>query len=160
MTSLQYFNLQSLIFYSLLLGQIVFGCMCLFLVSTGGGLDPNPDSTKIFTYVVPTFSVASILLGRFVFRIWIRRVIERPLNALFKEYQAANIVRWAIIEGGALLAFVLFLLSGQYLFFYFACFSLYFFFSHRPTLDKMVIDLNLEPQVGEKLAQNTPISQF
>ena len=69
-----------------------------------------------------------------------------PFSKKLESFRGANIIRWAILEGAALIVIVLFLLTNQYLILFIVLALLFIFFTTRPTAPNIATDLQVSEQ--------------
>lgn len=111
-------NLQSslVIWSSLVLGQIFFGAISVYLVKYGGMNIDQPELYQILIYVVPIIAIVSVLLSFYIFN---QRLValkdKTDLNSKLFDYRSALIVRWALLEGPSFFAIVSYILTGNYI---------------------------------------------
>lgn len=92
--------------------------------------------------------VIAILLARFIFRKELRKMNAAglPLSQKMVTYRKANITRWAILEGAALIVIALFLLTNQWLILFIILAILFIFYTARPTAPNIAADLQVSEQ--------------
>jgi len=98
----------------------------------------------VFVYVLPLFA----LLGYFASKIVYQRLLagfktKRTLNEKLSGFLIASVIRYALLEGPALLNILWFSFTGNLLFLTIGGVLLLFLLLLRPTTDKVVEDLNL-----------------
>jgi len=97
---------------------------------------PTIDSNSIIYVLIP---VLAIVLSNFMFKNMISKIDSNlSLEIKMGTYQSSSIVRWAILEGAAL---VLLFLKPE--FFIFGIVIIVYLLTIRPTEDKVNNDLNL-----------------
>lgn len=106
-------------------------------------IDLNPDN-DIFFIVVPLFAVAAMLASNFVYK----KLVENARNqkgilAQVNAWRSAFIVRCALLEAPSLFGLVAFFLSGNLFYLFVSMFLILFFFTIRPTREKLEADLNI-----------------
>ncbi|MBT8243784.1 MAG: hypothetical protein HKP48_01660 [Winogradskyella sp.] len=69
--------------------------------------------------------------------------LDLPLNQKLTHYQTASIIRYALIEGPAILCFIITLISEQVSFLIIGWCILVYMYTIRPTKDKVLKDLRL-----------------
>jgi len=107
------------------------------------------DYGDVFVYVVPVLAMAGYIGSKLVYQNILRNLApEKPLSEKLQQYQIANIIKYALLEGPAFLSLGIYLIDGNALYLVIGlCLMLYLFFQ-RPALDKMKneLPLNLEEQ--------------
>ncbi|MBC7903098.1 MAG: hypothetical protein H7Y27_06730 [Gemmatimonadaceae bacterium] len=135
-----------LIHRALLIGQVMFFGVILFIVSTDlfepplKALDKNLQVTEIVVAGVCVF------LGSRIFASRIEKIREQNSTAVEKmnAYKTAAIVQWALTELPAIFAIVFFMLTGNYAFVALAgALILYFAIALRPIKLKAAIQLRI-----------------
>lgn len=97
---------------------------------------PTIDSDSIIYVLIP---VLAIVLSNFMFKNMISKIDSNlSLENKFGVYQSSSIVRWAILEGAAIV-----LLFQKPDFFIFGIVIIVYLLTLRPTEDKVNNDLNL-----------------
>ena len=134
--------------FALFAGQILFVLLASFLVFSN--LFPpvlgkyGPEMILLTALI----EVIAILLARFLYKRQLRKIDATPatLPKKLESYRSANITRWAILEGAALIVIVLFLLTNQWLILFIALALLFIFFTTRPTAPNIATDLQVSEQ--------------
>ena len=102
------------------------------------------DSNDVFLYVVALLTINAIFLGNYVFKKQISNLAEKEsLKEKLIGYQSATIVNYAFIEAPALLSIAVFYMEGNLLYLIIAGLLAIYFFSLRPTKDKVETTLDL-----------------
>ena len=141
-------HLRSLIivFYGLLIGQVFFGLISFFLVSTNHFNLEGADLRHVFIYLVPVFVLAGFSFSHLIFKNRLK-AIDSKSSLLMKltAYRAVLIIRYALLEGPTLFAIVVYLVTGDILFILLAALMVVYFITLRPTKEKVIRDLDLNP---------------
>lgn len=147
-TPRNYFRTLHILFLALVMGQVVFAFIALWMVSTQGGIASfDRETNQLFLWVVPIAALAGIGASRFLFNLKIK-----PLQSLthwpgrLQGYQSALLVRYALMEAPSLLALVCFLLTGDYIFLGISGVMILVFLWIRPALTSMALHLQLQDQ--------------
>ena len=97
------------------------------------------DSNDIFKYIIPSAAIIAIFLSNFLFKNQLNSITE---NAEIKEklvkYQSASIVKYAVLEGTALLSVVIYSSTTNFLYLLIALGMLLYLILQRPTLSKII----------------------
>ena len=131
--------------FALFAGQIIFVLIATLLVSLN--LFPavlgkyGPELILLSALI----EVIAILLAKMIFKRKLRKINQNnlPLNKKLESYRGANITRWAILEGAALIVIVLFLLTNQFLILFIVLALLFIFYTTRPTAPNIATDLEV-----------------
>lgn len=125
----------------LMVGLVLMASLFLFLKK-----DTTPDTSFFNDYVVIAvafFAGACSVLGSYLFRKKVHETSGKPLADKIILYNQAVILRFALLEGPALFALVLFFLSVNYLFMFIAGGMFLFMLVNRPTDDTIQQHLHL-----------------
>ncbi|WP_291136519.1 MFS transporter [Flavobacterium sp. UBA7663] len=133
----------SIIHLALCSGVFIFGFIMFSKTnSTEIILD---DSNDTFKYIIPSVAIIAFFLSNFLFKSQLNSISE---NAELKEklvkYQSASIVKYAILEGTALFSIVIYNLTSNFLYLLIASGMLLYLILQRPTLSKIISDLDLK----------------
>tara|TARA_R110002050_G_scaffold16019_2_gene49044 strand:- start:144658 stop:145098 length:441 start_codon:yes stop_codon:yes gene_type:complete len=140
----------TIIHAALVLGLIVLGSVSYFFgVGFISQFDLNGD---IFIYLVPTFAVLGYFGSIFIFRKQLLQIhSSEELSIKLAKYQAASIVKYALIEGPAVLAFIMFMNSGYTLYFTIAVCLVIYLAIQKPNKDKLIQELHLNATEQQQL---------
>ena len=138
--------------FALLAGQIIFVLIATLLVSFHlfpavlGKYGPE------LILISASIEVIAIILAKMLYKKNLKKINQKNLTLSKKldAYRGANITRWAILEGAALIVIVLFMLTNQYLILFIVLALLFIFFTTRPTAPNIATDL--EVSEGEILS--------
>lgn len=129
--------------FALLAGMIFFSLVSFFLNYTG--VEPAAaELSGIFIYIIPVFVLGGFTASHLLFKN--RMGIARSATGLTEKlthYRAALIVRWALLEGPAFFAIVVYMLTNELLFLGWAAIIIVYFITLWPTVAKSVADLEL-----------------
>lgn len=125
----------------LLSGLVLFGVIT-FTKNTAAKIEFNTND--MFLYVIAFLTFTGIFFGNYMFQKQIVQLLEKEfLKDKLIGYQTASIVHYAFIEAPALLSIVIFYREGNLLYLIIAGLLVIYFFSLRPTKDKVETNLNL-----------------
>jgi hypothetical protein len=148
----QYFTSLNVLFLALLGGQIIFAALAFYLVSSGSFATGKQDLTMVYL-VAAIFAVMGGVAGSIIMTNKQLSAI-RPLPGLkekLEKYQAALVVKYALLEGPAFFSIVCYLLTGYYLFLVLVAVVIAVFIDNRPSEAKVIRDLELEGKEREVL---------
>lgn len=135
-------TLQRLHLY-LVMGVVLFLSITIYLVESGG-FGEDDEINNVFQYVVPLLATVSIFASRFMFNKRRKSLSSaKTLQDKTEGYQAALIVRWALIQGATLFAIIAFMLTSNYGFATIAIIMILYQILQRPNLESALEDLNL-----------------
>lgn len=144
-TSGAYFSSLLIVFYGLILGQVVFGLISFFLVNTNNFKSDGAALSSVFIYIIPVFALGGFILSSLIFKNRLKAIDRRSglMNKL-ADYRAALVVRYALLEGPSLFAIIVYLITGNTIFILFSAFIVLYFLAIRPNRDKAINDLDLD----------------
>ncbi len=142
------FRVLNILFFALALGQLIFFAVVYYLPQISGSLMPtSPELHKYFQYLVPMFVAMGVVGGSFVHMFYINKsnsaATQTSLAEKVATYRLANIIRWALLEGGAILCVVALLLTQNKLYAYMFVVAYLVFLSNRPSAGKFARHFNL-----------------
>ncbi len=129
----------------LLVGQILFIAICIFLVSAKM-IDPaSEEMDRIFQVIALVFSAAGFFAGATIFKnkILLLRNMQADVKEKFLLYRSACIFQWALMEGPCLFCIVCFFLTGNYAFVALASVLILLFAMQAPSKVKIAFHLGL-----------------
>ena len=149
LTPNSYIKTMSIIHLGLLAGPFVLGIIA-YLQTERPFLDYT-NTEDVFIYVVPVFAISGIFMGNLLFKKLMASATKTDgLRTKLARFQTASLIKYALIEGPALLGAVVFLNSGNLTYLYIAGTLILFLYLLRPTKDKIELGLQLK---GEEKAQ-------
>jgi len=148
-----YFKALKILHTVLLAGQCLFLIVMVFLVTRKSTAMVDPSFDKILQVVALLVSFGGVFAATSIFK---KRLLEINTNATINtekgnQYRAANIFRWAMIEGASLFAIICFFLTGNYSFAALAIALIIFFALTTPSKLKAMIQLQLSEQEVDTL---------
>jgi len=142
----------TIIHKAMLLGQLIFGTICFYLVYTKAvSINPLDELDKVLQVIAIILSVAGYLIGNVLFKK--KLIIAKNLNTgateKFALYQAASILQWALIEGPSLFSIICFFLTNNYAFLALAAALVLLFTMMVPSKTKIAFQLAIsEDELG------------
>jgi MFS family permease len=153
-TSKQYFRSLTILYFGLLIGQVAFAAITLYL-NLELLFQPDDSLRDIFIYIVPIFVVNGFATGHLIYKSRLKKIKKHnSLTSKMGEYRGAMIIRLAMLEGASLFAIVVYLLTADLIFIAMSGLIIAFFIILRPTSDKISMDLELNST--EKLQIENP----
>lgn len=144
-----------IIFFALLLGQVMFLAVAFFLVQQGAmeiNPEDNADIGNILKIIVPTLALGGLLGGNVIFRNFMKTAREKSaLHEKMGIYRTAFIIKSALLEAPVLLSIVAYLLSADIIFPVIAVILIALFVLMRPTTSAVSNDLNLSAEESDTL---------
>lgn len=115
------------------------------------------DKEDIFIYIVPLLAVAGYFASQFLFKKLLSGIEkEDELQAKLVKYQAASLIKYALIEGPAFVALFAYYGNGNALHLVIAIALMVYQFAQKPTATKLTkeLPLTLEEQKQFDTLQN------
>ncbi len=148
-TSKQYFKTAKMIHGALISGVIIFLFVASFIMwGQELEVDYNTES-NVFYIIVGVLGLWALFGGDFIFKTQLKKAKIHPaLSQKMMQYQKANIVKYALIEGVALFSIVAALLTLSVWFLIIAGILVLVLASYYPSADKAIkeLDLNIDEQ--------------
>jgi len=141
-SSRTFFSTLALIHAGMMIGPVLLLSIA-FYINASGGYMKNLE-IDMLNWIISLLAMGGIASSRLIFRIKISKAksIENFKSRLL-AYQKALFIRWALLEGPALVAVIGYLISGEVLFFYIAVMLIVVHLFSRVTRKKLVADLQL-----------------
>lgn len=145
----QYQKSSTIIHAALLMGQVFFTAITIFLNQTQGALTEDEMLRTMFMIMIPLFFLMTFGIGKIVAGNKLKLAKEKAdLKAKMEDYRSINIIRYAMLEGTAFFAIITFMLTGEMLLLAFAGMIMVLFAINYPSKEKLVkeLELNREEQ--------------
>lgn len=138
-----YLKSLSIIHIALILGQVVFGVVCIVVTGkTEIILNPEGD---VFFLIVPAAALSGMIGAVIIFKKFLEQASVKPnLGEKLVAYRTAIIVRYALLEGPSLFGIVIYYLNGNLFYLFISGFIILFFLTLRTTKEKLETDLKLD----------------
>lgn len=146
----------SILHLGLLAGPLIFG---IFTYSTikETKLDYS-DTNDIFLFLVPFFAFSGILVGNILFKEQIEKLKNNnSLREKLSGFQTASIIKYALLEGPAVIGIVAFNDNGNLLYLIISGIMILYFISQRPTNDIIETSLNFTNEQQNQFNQKEQI---
>ncbi len=132
----------SIIHFALLLGLLVFGGFTIFQLDSG--ITPAFDPSDILLLIYPVIVISVLVASKLIFKYLLAFAEKRTdLKSKLMSYQTALIIKFALIEGPAILGIVLSMITGNTAYIAIASVLIIYFLMQKPTANKIESDLNL-----------------
>ena len=142
----QYLNTLTIIHLALLMGQLMFAVVNYVLISSGSYVSEGEDLRGLFMFVVPLLAISGVIAAKFIPRMQLPAIqAKESLGAKLMDYRTLCIMKYAFMEGAALVALVAYLLTTEIFFMGVAGVMMVVFFLEKPSKHKIVMDLALSP---------------
>ncbi|RAJ07043.1 hypothetical protein [Arenibacter echinorum] len=138
-----YLNTLKFIHAALLIGVLLF---TTFIYATGEGflIDFTKDN-NVFVYLVPTIAMLSYFISNYVFGKQLKDLTKlNSLKSKLMLYLQACVVRYAFIEGAAILSTIAYRLNNHIFYLVISLLLILYLFKLRPTKNKVINDLELK----------------
>lgn len=140
----QYQRGNTMVHAALLMGQIFFAAIVIFLNQTDGPIAEDEVLRTTFMILIPLFFLGSFGIGKLVAGKKLKLTKEKAdLKAKLGEYRSINIIRYALLQGTAFFATITFMLTGEILLIAFAGMIMVLFAINYPSKEKLVAELEL-----------------
>jgi hypothetical protein len=138
---------------ALLLGQIMFATVCIFLVYNKTRGAANEELDRILQVVALALAAGGFFAGTSLFK---KKLLQiRDMQTDTKEklsvYRSACITQWALIEGPSLFTIICFFLTGNYAFIALTAILILLFTVMAPSKAKIAFHLGLTEAEMEDL---------
>ncbi len=143
LTPKAYLNTLIFIHAALLIGVLLF---TIFIYATGEGflIDFTKDN-NVFVYLVPTIAMLSYFISNYVFGKQLKDLTKlNSLKSKLMLYLQACVVRYAFIEGAAILSTIAFRLNNHIFYLVISLLLILYLFKLRPSKDKVINELQLK----------------
>jgi hypothetical protein len=125
-------------------GVILFLITAVFINQQALIMVPANDNNSIIIYIAIVMAVVSTILGYILFNIVVSKIdTSVPVNQKLPKYLSACIVRYALIEGGALFNVAVFLITGCLINAGIAAILALLMISLRPQRQQFITDLKV-----------------
>jgi len=142
-SSNQFLNFLTIIFFGLVVGQIVLAVVAYFLINKNIVKGSNELEQLLF-FSIPSFILFSFFGGNFIYKNLLNKInFEDEINLKQKTYFKALIFKYGLLESGGIFAFVAVILTGNYVFLIFSGIVILLFIYNKPTQAKLIKDLKL-----------------
>ncbi|MEE9363276.1 MAG: hypothetical protein V3U92_11830 [Cellulophaga sp.] len=146
LTPKKYIQITTFLFFGFLLGPIFLGTIAYYTSEEPLLLLSNAED--IFFFIVPIAAFSGILIGTFLFKKTLVSSLEKKtLREKLNLFQSASIIKYASIEGPAILSIVAFFNSNNLFYLLIAICLMAYFFLLLPTKDKIEQSLKLRGEL-------------
>lgn len=131
----------------------------LFYTQSKGAQLNFDNSGDMFIAIVPVIAIGSIFIGDFIFR---KTLGSLPKNTSLRDklakFQTTSMIKYALLEGAALFAIVIFSNTQNLTYLIIGAFLIFYLLLQRPTKDKIERILELKGEEKAKFDQlNEPL---
>lgn len=151
-TTPAYFKAFTILFFALLLGQLLFALIAFVLVFTGSFSGVDKDTEKILVYMVPLLQISLLIAAHTIFKKRIESIkAGYSLPEKLAAYRALYILRFALIEGATLFAIIAYIITGLALIWVFIAIGIFSFLILKPSKEKLIKELKLGTDEMEQI---------
>jgi len=144
MRTQDFFSQFNILFLALIGGQILFAGVAFYLVSQGFA-EGGEDLVDTFRLIVPILAIGVVFGVRFLYGKRLEQAKnEDGLKAKLNQYRAAFILKIALYESASLFSILAYMLTGYQLFIIIAAVIIAFQFTHIPSKEKTIRELELK----------------
>jgi hypothetical protein len=147
------FKILNVLHKGLMMGQIFFSGICVYLVYTNTILPAAKELDKTLQVVALIIAAGGIYVGMAFFKKKLMQI--RAMQADAKEkltlYRTACLIQWALLEGPSIFCTICFFLTGNYAFLALVLVILFIFVMTAPSKLKMQLQLQISEAELEDL---------
>ncbi len=111
-------------------------------------------TSDVMFFIVPLLAIVGIFAGNYLYENNIKGLASKnTLREKLSGFQSASIIKYALLEGPALLGIVDFMKDGNQYFLIISLILLAWLIAQRPTRDKVERDLKLEGSLKSEFQQ-------
>ena len=146
------FKTLKLIHFAMCMGILMFMGVAYFQTIQKGFSFINSDD--VFLYILPPIAIAGLLIGNKIFSVLINK-IERTdtFTIQFSKLQLASLIKYALIEGPALIAILYYMRESNLAYLAIAVALLAYMLFSRPTKDNIQSYLKLNTKDTRHLTE-------
>jgi len=135
----------NLLHKALMIGQVLFAGICIYLVYTKNFLPPAQELDRTLQVIALIAVAGGIYAGMSLFKRKLIQIREMQANAKEKLalYQAACIMQWALMEGPSIFSAACFLVTGNYALLALVAAILFLFVMTAPSKLKIMLQLQI-----------------
>jgi hypothetical protein len=151
----QYFSILRLLHLAMTAAVLILGLVAHFVLVPAPDFQPNENGT-LFVNIAAAYLAIAVALSYWLFGLRLNVAKQQSsLSDKLNTYRAATILRFALIEGAALLTVVFYLLTGNLVLLGIAAIGLVVLSLHHPNPLKIKMDLDLSPTDLARLEDDT-----
>ena len=130
---------------ALMMGQILFASVCIYLIYSKIVLPSAKDLNRVFQVVTLVITTGAIFAGMSFFKRKLLQIREMQTAARekFDLYRKACIVQWALLEGPSIFCIICFFVTGNYAFLALVLVILFLFAMAAPSKLKILLQLQI-----------------
>ena len=135
----------NIIHKALMMGQILFAAVCIYLIYSKSVLPLVNNLDKILQFVALALTAGGIYAAMSFFKKKLMQIREMQINAKekFDLYRRACIIQWALLEAPSIFCIICFFLTGNYAFLALVLVVLFLFAMTAPSKVKILLQLQI-----------------
>ncbi|MBN1251644.1 MAG: hypothetical protein JXR51_14080 [Bacteroidales bacterium] len=150
----EYFKALTIMHFALVLGQLFFMLVAIFLSLSGNINGELNDMRNLFLIIVAFVTLAGVYGGNFIYNKQLEAVKQKKdYKQQFTDVKALIITRLALLEAPSFLAIVFYILTGSWMFLIFVLLVVMLFLKLKPNKEKIISELELSEEI-KKLLEN------
>jgi MFS family permease len=139
-----YIVMMAIIYVALFMGPVFFGAIAYYIHTTGPEPDVATDAFGALKIVMTVVLALMLVAGLVIFNLRLKTIREKPMDKKLPSYQGAFITRLALVEGSALFAIIVYLVSGDTTYIVYAALTMALYLTFYPTRRRVRNDLGLD----------------
>ena len=135
----------NIIHKALMMGQILFAAVCIYLIYSKSVLPLANYLDKILQVVALALTAGGIFAGMTLFKKKLMQIREMQTGTKekFNLYRSACIIQWALLEAPSIFCIICFFLTGNYAFLALVLVVLFLFAMTAPSKVKILLQLQI-----------------
>lgn len=144
---------MSILHKGLLMGQLLFSGICIYLLYTNTILPAAKELDKTLQVVALIITAGGVFAGIAFFKkkLLLIRAMQAAAKEKFALYRTACLIQWALLEGPSIFCTICFFLTGNYAFLGLVLVILFIFGMTAPSKLKMQLQLQISEAELEDL---------
>jgi hypothetical protein len=139
------------------MGQVICLMLLVYLQTNNSAPLVDGDFATLLSYLVPSVALLAFSAGSYIYRTRLEKAKALALLAKkLDSYKAVMITRFAVWEGASMFSLVAYFLTGSNWLLGISVVYIFLFIILRPTPDKLVYEMELNPE--EKALLENPDS--
>ena len=143
-TSKEYFRTLSILHIALILGQVFFALITVFLIINKIMIGQR-DLSVILAYITPIFTLISLFFSNYFYKKKLKPLQEsNDLKYKMTNYRGVLVIRYALIEGPSFFSIVVTLLTSNLVFLVLPVLLIIWMIYLKPSKYRVLTDLELD----------------
>lgn len=143
----------NIIHKAMLMGQIIFAAVCLYLVYSGIIKTFSNELDKLLQIIALALSAAGLFGGSTYFKkkILLIKDMQTNVKSKFEVYRTTCLLQWALLEVPVIFSVICFFLTANYAFIALALLLIIIFAMQAPSKSKVALQLQVNEAELEDL---------